>query len=230
MKNIFKESKNYKYSIIIPCYNAAPYIAQAIRSCLNQSYGNYEIIVVNDGSTDSSKRVINCFDIRYFEKENGGPASAMNYGIEQATGDIICFAAADDAQSPDKLEIFNKAFQEKIDFCYSGYNHANKYAYPWEYVSPAPLTPDNIKKNICMSGGAIAAHNYVFDKIKFRELPFNEDQWWAWDIYRSKYKYAMIDLPTFNYRLISTGISYSKKKLVEENVLKCNKEIDDEQT
>ena len=221
------------FSIIMPCYNAAPYIAEAIKSCLYQTCGDFELIIVNDGSTDSSKKIINYFlsqseKIRYFEKENGGPSSAMNYGIEQAKGEIILFVSADDIQLPNRLEVIKETFKNKIDFCYSGYNHANIKAQPWEYVSPKHLTYENIKNNVCMSGGAISGRKYVFDKIKFRDVKVNEDMGLALDLFKSKFKYAMIDVPLFNYRLLPTGMSYSRKKEVEEITKQIIKEIDEE--
>ena len=74
-------------SIVIPVYNGANYMRQAIDSALAQTYGNIEIIVVNDGSTDGgeTERIALSYGdrIRYFRKENGGCASALNYGISQ---------------------------------------------------------------------------------------------------------------------------------------------------
>lgn len=85
-----------KVSIIIPFYNC-PFIDQAIKSALDQTYHNVEIIVVNDGSTKFIEK-INPFQnqIRYFEKQNGGTASALNLGIKKATGDYFAWLSSDD--------------------------------------------------------------------------------------------------------------------------------------
>jgi len=227
MRFIVKECQN-TFDIIMPVFNGAAYIADAIRSCLYQNYSKLNLIIVDDGSTDSTKKVVQYFTdprIKYYYKENGGPASAMNYGIEHSNGDAVCFAAHDDIQLPDRLEVLNTTFQQKIDFCYSGYNHSNKYAQPWEYVPPKPLTAENIKNNTCMSGGSVALRRYVFDKIKFRDLPFNEDMGLSVDLYLSKLKYAMIDMPLFNYRLLLNGLSASKKKEVEKITAKLSEEL-----
>lgn len=95
-------------SIVIPAYNAANYLAEAIDSALKQTYKNIEIIVVNDGSSDdgATKRVVESFGnkIRYFEKQNGGCASALNYGIEQMRGTWFSWLSHDDLYLPTKIE------------------------------------------------------------------------------------------------------------------------------
>lgn len=97
-----------KVSIIIPVYNGSDYLDKAIRSALNQSYKNLEIIVVNDGSNDGGKTAeIARFygdKIRYIEKENGGVSSALNCGIEAMTGDYFSWLSHDDEYRSEKIE------------------------------------------------------------------------------------------------------------------------------
>lgn len=97
-----------KVSVVIPVYNGANYIEQAINSVLNQTYSNYEIIVVNDGSTDNdkTKKVVQAFGekVRYFEKENGGVSSALNYGIKRMEGDYFAWLSHDDLFCETKLK------------------------------------------------------------------------------------------------------------------------------
>jgi len=97
-----------KISIIIPAYNAANYLSQAIESALSQTYKNYEIIVVNDGSNDNgeTKRIAESFGDRiiYIEKENGGSSSALNMGILNMSGDWFSWLSHDDLYYPYKLE------------------------------------------------------------------------------------------------------------------------------
>ncbi|MBP6823934.1 MAG: glycosyltransferase [Acidobacteria bacterium] len=102
-----------KVSVIIPAYNSALFIAATIRSVLDQTYGNYEVIIVDDGSTDDTLQVLNTFvpsscdfvekPIRVFSKSNGGPASARNLAIRNSTGKYIAFLDGDDLWTPDKL-------------------------------------------------------------------------------------------------------------------------------
>lgn len=96
-----------KVSVIIPTYNRKDYVVEAVDSVLNQTYRNFEVIVVDDGSTDGTSEILKKkYDqkIRYFYKENGGCASARNYGIKFARGEYIAFLDSDDKYLPDKLE------------------------------------------------------------------------------------------------------------------------------
>lgn len=95
-----------KVSIIIPTYNRANYIGQTIKSALSQTYSDYEIIVVDDGSTDNTKEVIAQYNgkVRYFYQENKGPTVARNLGINKSSGEYIAFLDDDDMWLPEKLE------------------------------------------------------------------------------------------------------------------------------
>lgn len=92
-----------KVSIIIPFYNCS-YVDQAISSALNQDYKNLEIIVIDDGSTTNTEK-IEPFKkkIRYLKKDNGGTATALNYGIRVATGEYIAWLSSDDYFLPQKI-------------------------------------------------------------------------------------------------------------------------------
>jgi glycosyltransferase involved in cell wall biosynthesis len=93
-------------SIIVPTYNGVRYIAETIQSILQQTYKDFEIIVIDDGSTDETVQVIHSFGkkVRYFYQSNRGPASARNIGIQQAKGKYIALIDHDDLWLPNKLE------------------------------------------------------------------------------------------------------------------------------
>jgi glycosyltransferase involved in cell wall biosynthesis len=95
-------------SIVIPVYNGSNFLAQAIDSALAQTYGDFEVIVVNDGSNDRGKTrdiALSYGDrIRYFEKENGGVATALNLGIEKMKGEFFSWLSHDDRYLPNKLD------------------------------------------------------------------------------------------------------------------------------
>jgi glycosyltransferase involved in cell wall biosynthesis len=99
-------------SIIIPAYNAEPYLAETLQSCLNQTYPAVEIMVVDDGSIDATRQVAGNFPtVRYFHQANAGPAAARNHGIRQAQGEFIQFLDADDILLPDKISHSIDLFQ-----------------------------------------------------------------------------------------------------------------------
>lgn len=106
------------FSVVIPLYNKEKYISRAISSVLEQTYSKFELIIVNDGSTDSSLEVASKFSdprIKLLSKENGGESSARNYGISNSKGDFITFLDADDEWFPGYLELFNRAISENKD-------------------------------------------------------------------------------------------------------------------
>lgn len=107
-------------SIIIPCYNQAQYLSEALQSVLDQTYSDWECIIVNDGSPDNTKDVVlewlnKDTRFRYVEKENGGLSSARNAGLDKATGDYIQFLDADDIIASEKLQESIEAFNLKSD-------------------------------------------------------------------------------------------------------------------
>ena len=109
--------KNPLVSVVIPVYKGDNYVREAIESVLKQTYKNVEIVVVNDGSPDEGKTRNACLEyegkIEYFEKENGGCASAINYGIKMAKGDFISWLSHDDLYYPNKIEHQIKLYREK---------------------------------------------------------------------------------------------------------------------
>lgn len=98
-----------KVTIIVPCYNRERYIAETIESVLNQSYSNIELIVVDDGSTDNSRKIIESYKkyIRILEhpgRVNKGQSAALNLGIRSSASDYVAFLDSDDLFSPEKME------------------------------------------------------------------------------------------------------------------------------
>lgn len=114
-------------SIIVPIFNTEKYLHQCLDSILSQSYGNFECLLINDGSTDASASICREYvakdaRFRYFEKENGGVSSARNLGIERSGGAYITFIDSDDWVEFDYLEVLYSAIiQETADISVSSY-------------------------------------------------------------------------------------------------------------
>lgn len=101
----------YKFSIIVPVYNVENYVDKCIKSILNQTYKNYEVIIINDGSTDNSLNIINKYKnnkkIKIITQKNKGLSNARNNGMKIATGDYLLFIDSDDYIEDKLLEILN---------------------------------------------------------------------------------------------------------------------------
>ncbi|WP_346743009.1 glycosyltransferase family 2 protein [uncultured Streptococcus sp.] len=114
-------------SIIIPIFNTEKYLHQCLDSILSQSYGNFECLLINDGSTDASASICREYvakdaRFRYFEKENGGVSSARNLGIERSGGAYVTFIDSDDWVEFDYLEVLYSAIiQDSADISVSSY-------------------------------------------------------------------------------------------------------------
>lgn len=99
--------EKYKISVIVPVYNVKEYLEECINSILAQDYENYEVILVDDGSNDSSEKICDSYSniekIKIYHKKNGGLSDARNFGLKMATGKYICFIDSDDVISKSYL-------------------------------------------------------------------------------------------------------------------------------
>jgi hypothetical protein len=118
-----------RVSVIIPVYNGTNYLAEAIDSVLAQDYTSYELIVVDDGSTDGTWPLIQSYGsrVRGIRQENGGTSTALNRGIEEARGEYIAWLSHDDLFLPHKLERQMALLESSPEFsgCYSDYSIIN---------------------------------------------------------------------------------------------------------
>jgi len=106
-------------SIVIPTYNRAHIVSRAIESVLTQTLSDLEVLVIDDGSKDSTETVVKSIDdsrIRYFRKENGGPASARNFALPEVNGTYLAFLDSDDYWPGDYLEVMLSQLGRKQDF------------------------------------------------------------------------------------------------------------------
>ena len=126
-----------KFSIIIPLYNKAAYVLKAIESVCTQTYTGWELIVVDDGSTDGSADIVRDFirelkiedrRLKILSQENAGVAAARNRGVKESKGEYVCFLDADDWWKPEFLEEMNKLIAE--------YPDAGLYATNYVYYKP----------------------------------------------------------------------------------------------
>ena len=129
-------------SIIIPVYNVESYLPECIESVLKQTYSHWELLLIDDGSSDGSPQICDEFQrkdsrIRAIHKENQGPSAARNLGIEIAGGDYIVFVDSDDWIAPGMLEeMAGKIYRYQTDLVMCGYErvHTN---WPRRYhISP----------------------------------------------------------------------------------------------
>ncbi len=156
-----------KYSFIVPVYNGEIYIERCLSSLLNQTYDNFEIIIINDGSTDKSLSKLKSYakknkQIRVFSTVNKGVSSARNYGIKKSTGDYIVFVDIDDLVNKDMLFFIQKAIE------INGQADLIKY----KYLSVDEF--ENIKEehNVELESELLNGPN-AFVKLVEKKIPFD---------------------------------------------------------
>jgi glycosyltransferase involved in cell wall biosynthesis len=201
-----------KVSVIIPAFNHAEFIASAVESCLAQTLSPWEVIVIDDGSEDGTRDVLNQFGsrIRYIRQERAGVSAARNRGIEESTGEFIAFLDADDIWVPERLERQVEEFKKDglIGLVHSGLSSFNSETSEqlseiteglsgWIadelllWKDPSIAAPGSImtKRSVIMETGG-------FDP----EIKVGEDWDFCYRIAR-KYKVAFVPLPLLKYRI-----------------------------
>lgn len=196
-------------SVIIPTYNDSQFIVQAVESVLCQTYNDYEIIVVDDGSTDGTKELLRPYFsvIRYFYKSNGGVASARNLGIENARGDYIAFLDSDDLWHPKKLAEVDKIIKSIPS---AGLIHSDAYLIvDTEIVGIVKSRYCSLYKDLLL-GNFIVMPSVVVKRECFQicglffegfEAPAGVEDWDMWIRIARKYSTVHIAKPLVYYRL-----------------------------
>lgn len=116
-----------KISVIVPAYNTAPWLVRCLDSLLAQSYENMEVVVVNDGSKDNTKEILDAYaadhpNVKVIHKENGGVTSARLRGVQEASGDWIGFVDGDDVIEPDMYaHLLTNAYEAEADIAHCGH-------------------------------------------------------------------------------------------------------------
>lgn len=188
-------------SIVITNYNYGEYLAEAIESALNQTYGNVEVIVIDDSSTDNSIEIASQYDICLLQQPNQGVCAARNNAVKHANGSHILFLDADDILFPDTVEVLKKSLDEaddKVAFCYGQFEY---FGYKTGIFESRPFSPKALSKNnfICIT---TLMKKSAFEAVKGFDLAFpcRED----WELYVRLYHHGYIgqfvEQPILKYR------------------------------
>jgi glycosyltransferase involved in cell wall biosynthesis len=208
------------FSIVIPTYNSVDKLLQAIQSISSQNFQNFELIVVDDGSTDNTQNVVENMNLRYIRKKNGGPASARNLGIREAKGEYICLLDADDRFMEEKLSLFFTACQSGAVFIYSDalyIDEKNKkeYLFSARVAFCTGFCWKELMKNNFIVASTVAIKKEIFEEVGFfdekKELKFVED-YDLWLKIAKKYPLYYIDTPLTKYYIHQQNNSRNTKR------------------
>ncbi len=200
-------------SVVIPTYNRASLLGEAIKSVLDQTYSDYEIIVVDDGSTDNTRDIVNQFkveNLRYFYQEKKGVSVARNRGIHEARGQYIAFLDSDDLFLPEKLKLQIDLFEKtpELGMVYGAYTSVDEKeneisihparAYPGGYKEM--LTSCTVATPTVMVKRVVLEQVGAFDEVM--SLAEDVDLWCR--IFRY-HPIDMIETPVSKVRIHSGG-------------------------
>ena len=201
-----------KVSVVIPTYNRANFLPRTIKSVLNQTFQDFELIIVDDCSTDNTQEVVKEFQkkddrIRYIrlDKNSGAPAHPKNIGIQNAKGEFIAFLDSDDEWLPDKiekqLELFKKNSRLGFVSCNAfivdeGQNKKVEYKIPKSNNYFLSLLETDI---ICSCSSVMVKKNVLDDVSYFDENFKVSDDWDMWLRISEKYDFDFVPKPLFEY-------------------------------
>jgi len=210
-----------KVSILMPMYNVEKYIRSAIDSVLSQTYENWELIIVDDGSVDKSLQMTNKYDdnrIKIIASENGGYVQAVNKCLALVSQDskYIARLDSDDTYEPTFLEQSLRSIQlTGAHICQTGSNHMNLEGVVYEKCNTGPMNPEEYIKGNCIGSPANAstvALKEVYDKIGGFELQNQSaDATWNLKCIYEGCKYVYNELNLYNYRRNPQGMSGTQK-------------------
>jgi len=198
-------------SVVIAAYNMGQYLPQAVNSVLNQSWGNLEVILIDDGSKDDTEHKMSAYSedyrVRYIRTENRGQPKAKNLGVKSARGDFIAFCDADDYWDEDKLLLQMPEFEDdKVGIVYSEVNYVDEVGQPVEKPQPynrysGNVTNELLIKNFVPFGTAVVRRQCFVSNGFFDEnLPMGID-WDLWLRFSLAWKFKYIPDKTYFYRV-----------------------------
>jgi glycosyltransferase involved in cell wall biosynthesis len=230
-----------KVSVIIPCYNVGEFVSKSIESVLGQTFKDYELIIVNDGSVDDTLDIVNCYQLRdtgikIITKENEGLSSARNEGLNAAKGDYVFFLDGDDWILLESIEkLYTKAKEEDLDlliadtlFYYSEERVEHVYKRP-EFFNTLGIKDGisyfiELKKNNCytpMVINQIYKRSFLINNdLFFRVGLLNEDELWTPQVICRASRVNCMDFPFYFYRQRENSIMNSPvtEKKIKDNL------------
>lgn len=197
-------NSNIKYSIIVPNYNKAEYIEDCLNSILNQTYKNYEIIMIDDGSTDNSVEVINKFNINLLKTNRLQAGGARNLGLKHATGDYIIFLDSDDYLSCDDVleKLTNIIVDEDIIFLNYSKNTYGDIKEVIEEKEDIAIKIENTKQLGCPTK---CFKRSLLEDISFPECKRYEDIVFTLEALCKTKKYTYFEESFFTYRKVANS-------------------------
>lgn len=218
-----------KISIIIPVYNVEDFVKRCIESILNQTYQNFELILINDGSTDNSLNIINEYKnnkkVKIYTQKNHGAAYTRNFGLKKSTGRYVTFIDSDDYVENDYLYNYISAFQKDTDIVLGGYTKIDSKG---ENSFSPKLCEWDVFRFSATCGKMYLREFLIKNNIEYGNTEFLEDVIFNLSCLFNKANYTYIDYTGYNYVYNSNSISnnHGRKKEQIINIFSTIRYID----
>lgn len=207
-----------RISVVIPAYNAQPFISATLKSVLSQTCPVLEIIVVDDGSTDDTVRIAASVGVTVIQQANSGPAVARNIGVTAARGDWIALLDADDRWFPDKLQR-QCLLSSSADIIYSGLlleHESDGSTSSAPALGASKLWPTLLYRNP-ISPSTVLARRDLLLQIPFTPGRGGCEDWDCWvRAYRAGARFACITDPLAYYREAAGSVSSSAERMLAD--------------
>ncbi len=230
---------NPKVSVVIPAYNAIAYLPKTIASALQQSFQDFEIVVVDDGSTDGTcEWVASLADSRIrsaIVQSNGGCASARNRGIRETKGDYIAFLDADDFWEPEKLEKQVRILDShpSVGLVNTWISNIDDQGKPIEKLgkptAEGQVWASVIEENPVMCGSAPMVRRQCFEAVgEFDQALLSAEDWDMWIRIAKRYEFAVVKEPLVRYRIHAGSKSHNLKLHLQSRLSVIEKAFQDD--
>lgn len=231
-------------SVIVPVYNVEKYLKKCLLSIKAQTFESYEVILVEDGSTDNSKNIVQEFvscnseKFKLFLQENKGLSGARNTGMQYASGKYICFIDSDDTVEPDFLaKLYQKTIDTDADMVFCAFRSVDEQGNCIQNIYESVVEPNEItniksKKELFLIQNAAWNKLYKRQIIEENNLSFTEGVWYEDIRFTKKYllfaeKCVYCDDILYNYLQRSGSIMSSMKSERNIEILDALKEVED---
>lgn len=213
-----------RFSVIVPCYNVEQYLDECVESILNQEYKDFELLLIDDGSTDGTSRLCDVWGsknekVRVFHKPNGGLSEARNYGIDRSKGDYLIFIDSDDFIRAGSFSAIESRMENEPEIIitrlveyYDASNVNERDSSMADDIAPYPSMEDAVKWEVCKTYNLWPAQKLILsrkfvnnNKLRFKKGFLHEDIDWTAHILLVGNNYAVCTFPWYYHRMKRSG-------------------------
>jgi glycosyltransferase involved in cell wall biosynthesis len=206
-----------KISVVIPAYNAAVFLPRSVASAFAQTLAPCEVIVVDDGSTDSTAAVAAALGARVITRPNAGPSAAKNSGVQAATGEWVAFLDADDRWSPSKLERQAGGISAQTILSFTGLRVFDDRSIRGESLAPDAGAAVKMLRysNPITNSSVLVLRDAFLRSHGFREEIRHGEDWELWFRLSRQGQFSSVSAPLTDYYVYPSSLSANPDRMIE---------------